>query len=206
MRSCRKARNGAMPVPGPIMMIGIDGSAGRPKCVRLLHVDLDRGRRARRGRRERSRRRRAACARRSRSARRRRVSATRLGSTLRRRRDRIEPRLQRIERLDEGLRIGTHAGEFLDRRQHVERGGVAVRILAGGERLGLLPALAAGDVGEQLEQHVGRRRRATRRRSAPRASVRPPIGKSGGASSAAITASTSAGSLVGNRPKASPTA
>ena len=35
-------------------------------------------------------------------------------------------------------------------------GGVAVGILAGGERLRLLPPVAAGDVGEQLEQHVGR--------------------------------------------------
>ncbi len=48
-------------------------------------------------------------------------------------------------------------------------GGVAVGILAGGQRLGLLPPLAAGDVGEQLEQHVGRGRRARRRRSARRA-------------------------------------
>ena len=36
--------------------------------------------------------------------------------------------------------------------------------------------------------------------------VRPPIGKSAGAPSALITASTSAGSLDGNRPKESPTA
>ena len=31
-RSCRKARNGATPVPGPIMMTGVAGSAGRPKA------------------------------------------------------------------------------------------------------------------------------------------------------------------------------
>ena len=37
-------------------------------------------------------------------------------------------------------------------------------------------------------------------------SVRPPIGKSAGAPSASMTASTSAGSFVGNRPKESPTA
>src|SRR4051812_3206463 len=35
--------------------------------------------------------------------------------------------------------------------------------------------------------------------------VRPPIGKSAGAPSALITASTSTGSFAGNRPKASPT-
>ncbi len=81
-----------------------------------------------------------------------------VGIDLGRRRDRIEPRLQRIERLDEGFRIGPQAAEFLDRRQHVERRGVAVGIAAVRQRLGLLPALAAGDVGEQLEQLVGRRR------------------------------------------------
>ena len=32
LRSCRKARNGATPVPGPIMMIGFAGSAGSAKC------------------------------------------------------------------------------------------------------------------------------------------------------------------------------
>ena len=31
-RSCRNARNGATPVPGPIMMIGLFGSAGSAKC------------------------------------------------------------------------------------------------------------------------------------------------------------------------------
>ena len=86
------------------------------------------------------------------------VSATRPRIDLRRRGDRIEPRLQRIERLDESLRVGPDAGKFLDRGQHVERRGVAVRVLARGKRLGLLPPLAAGDVGEQLEQHVGRGR------------------------------------------------
>ena len=35
--------------------------------------------------------------------------------------------------------------------------------------------------------------------------VRPPIGKSAGASSALMTASTSAGSLAGKRPNESPT-
>ena len=70
-------------------------------------------------------------------------------------RDGIEPRLQRIERLDEGFRIGTHAGKFFDRGEHVERGGVAVRILAGGERFRLLTPVAAGDIGEELKQHVG---------------------------------------------------
>ena len=52
---------------------------------------------------------------------------------------------------------GRTPAEFLDRRQHVERRGVAIGILAVRQRLGLLPPLAAGDVGEELEQHVGRR-------------------------------------------------
>ena len=78
------------------------------------------------------------------------------GLSLRRRRDRIKPRLQRIERFDERFGIGPDAGKFLQRGQHVERLGVAVRIAAGAERLGLLPPLAAGDVGDELEQHVGR--------------------------------------------------
>ena len=59
-RSCRKARNGATPVPGPIMMIGVAGFSGRPKAVRLLHVGLHALRPARCARRGRSRRRRAA--------------------------------------------------------------------------------------------------------------------------------------------------
>ena len=70
--------------------------------------------------------------------------------------DRIEPRLQRIERLDEGLRVGANAAELLDRGEHVEGRGVAVGVVPGAQRLGLLPALAAGDVGIELEQHVGR--------------------------------------------------
>ncbi len=69
--------------------------------------------------------------------------------------DGIEARLQRIERLDEGFRIGPHAGKFLDGGEHVERFRVAVGILADGERLRFLPPLASGDVGEQLKQHVG---------------------------------------------------
>ena len=31
-RSSMKARNGASPVPGPTMIIGVDGSAGIAKC------------------------------------------------------------------------------------------------------------------------------------------------------------------------------
>ena len=79
-----------------------------------------------------------------------------VGRRLRRRRDRIKPRLQRIERFDEGFGIGPDTGKFLQRREHIERGGVAVRIAAGAERLGLLPPLAAGDVGNELEQHIRR--------------------------------------------------
>ncbi len=73
-----------------------------------------------------------------------------------RRRDRVEAGLQRLQAFDERLRIGPDAGELLDRRQHVERGGVAVGILALRQCLGLGLALAAHHVGDQLEQHVGR--------------------------------------------------
>ena len=72
--------------------------------------------------------------------------------------DRIDPRLQGIERFDEGFRVGPDAGEFLQSGEHVERGGVAVGIAPFGQRLGFLPPVAAGQVGDELEQHVGRRR------------------------------------------------
>ena len=42
--------------------------------------------------------------------------------------------------------------------QHVERRGIAVRIFAGRKALGLLPPLAAGQIGDKFEQHIGRRR------------------------------------------------
>src|SRR5262249_40644699 len=70
--------------------------------------------------------------------------------------DGIEPRLQRVERLDHGFRIRANAGEFLDGGEHVEHGGVPLGVLAGGKRLRLLPPLAAGDAGEQLKQHIRR--------------------------------------------------
>ena len=68
---------------------------------------------------------------------------------------------------------GRTPGNFVDRRQYVERLGIAVRILAIRERLGLLPPLAARDVGEQLEQHIGRGRErdAIDQRFAQRASA-----------------------------------
>ena len=44
--------------------------------------------------------------------------------------------------LPEGFRIRPDAGKLLQCRQHVERRGVAVRVLARGQRLGLLPAIA----------------------------------------------------------------
>src|ERR1043166_1704787 len=75
-----------------------------------------------------------------------------------RRGDGIKPRLQRIEGFDEGFRVGPHAAEFFQRGKHVERLRVAVRIAALGERVRLLPALAAREIGDELEQHVGRRR------------------------------------------------
>ena len=79
--------------------------------------------------------------------------------------------------------------------------GVAVRVFAGSERLRLLPPLAAGDVGEQLKQHVGRgpERDAVDQHVAQCA---PADRESPAArSSAAITASASAGSLVGKQPE-----
>ena len=108
----------------------------------------------------------------------------------------MECRLQRIERLDEGFRDRDARRRIMDGGEHVERLRVAVGVLAGGERLRLLPTFAAGDVGEQREQHVGAAPSETPSMSTSR-SARPPIGKSGGAASAAITASASAGSLVG---------
>ena len=77
---------------------------------------------------------------------------------LRRRGDRVEPRLQPLEAFDESLGVGPDAGELVHRRQNVERCRVAVGILALGQRLGLRLALAAHHVGDQLEQHVRRRR------------------------------------------------
>ena len=46
-------------------------------------------------------------------------------------------------------------GKFLDRGEDVERLGVAVGILALGEFPRLSPALAAGQIGDELEQAVG---------------------------------------------------
>ena len=65
---------------------------------------------------------------------------------LRRGRDRVEARLQRIERLDESFRVRPDAGEFLDRGEDVERCRIAVGVFAGAERLGFEPPLAAGEV------------------------------------------------------------
>ena len=75
-----------------------------------------------------------------------------------RRRDRIEPRLQRLQRLDKGFGMRAHAGEFLQHRHHVERRRVAIGILALRQRPRLLALRAAGDEGDQFEQRVRRRR------------------------------------------------
>ena len=80
-----------------------------------------------------------------------------LGIGLGRGRDRIEPRLHRVERFDEGFGVRTDAGKFFQRRQHVEGGSIPVRVAAGGKRLGFLPPLAAGQIRNELEQHVRRR-------------------------------------------------
>ena len=62
-----------------------------------------------------------------------------------RRRDRVEPWLERIESLDEGFGVGPQVGELLEHAEHVERRHVAVRVLALGQRLGLGTSLAARD-------------------------------------------------------------
>ena len=80
------------------------------------------------------------------------------GRRIVRRRDRIEPRLQRLQRLDKGLGMRAHAGEFLQHRHHVERRRIAVGILALRQRPRLLALRAAGDEGDQFEQRVRRRR------------------------------------------------
>jgi hypothetical protein len=73
--------------------------------------------------------------------------------------DRIDARLQRIECFDEILGVGADAGKFMQGREHVEHRGIAVGILAGGKTLGFLPPPAAGQIGNELEQHVRRRRK-----------------------------------------------
>ncbi len=50
---------------------------------------------------------------------------------------------------------GLNAREFVQGREHVERGGVAVGIMTGRQPLRLLLALAAGEMGHELEQHIG---------------------------------------------------
>jgi hypothetical protein len=76
-----------------------------------------------------------------------------------RRGNRIDAGLQRIERFNEGFGVRPDAGEFVQRCQHVERCGIAIGIFAGRKALGLLPPIAAGQVGDEFEQHVGRRRK-----------------------------------------------
>src|SRR5665213_1187591 len=75
-----------------------------------------------------------------------------------RRRYRIEPWLQRLQRFDKRFRVWPHAGEFLQRRHHVERRGVAIRVFALRQSTRLLALGAAGDKRQQLEQRVRRRR------------------------------------------------
>ncbi len=72
--------------------------------------------------------------------------------------NRVNPRLQRIERLNERLRVGPDAGKLAQRREHIETCGIAVRIIAGCKPFRLFAAHAAGHVGDELEQHVGGRR------------------------------------------------
>ena len=77
------------------------------------------------------------------------------GFRLRRRRDRVETRLERLQRLHESLGIGMDAGKLLQRRQNVERLGVAVGVLSLGEFVCLFPALSPRKVRNQLEQSIG---------------------------------------------------
>ncbi len=76
---------------------------------------------------------------------------------LRRGRDRIEPRLQLLQSLDEGFGADLQAGELVQSPQHVEQRQIAVRVLAARERLRLRPRRAARDEGDELEQAIGRR-------------------------------------------------
>src|SRR4029077_16706071 len=79
------------------------------------------------------------------------------GVGLWRRRNRVEARLQRVQCLDERLGVWPDGRKFLDRREHIEHGGIAVRIFAGRQRPRLFSPVATGNVGKQLKQHVGRR-------------------------------------------------
>ena len=98
-----------------------------------------------------------------------------------RRRDRVEPWLQRLQRLDEGFGMRTHAGEFLQRRHHVERSGIAIGIFALRQRPRLLALRAAGDERNQFEQRSRAPAPAKRRRAAPRAASCPDFRGVGGA-------------------------
>ena len=79
------------------------------------------------------------------------------GRRQRRRRYRIQPRLQRLQALQERFRIGMDRAERLQRREHVEGGSIAVRIVACCKQLRLLALGAARHVADQLEQRIGRR-------------------------------------------------
>ena len=79
------------------------------------------------------------------------------GIGLRRGGDRVEPRLKLAQRLDERFRVGPGRREFLQRPKHVERSRVAVGIVSRRKRLAFAALLAAGHVGDELEQRVGRR-------------------------------------------------
>src|SRR6478736_5988580 len=105
-----------------------------------------------------------------------------------RRRDRIKSRLQRLERLDKGLGVRTHAGEFLQHRHHVERRRIAVGILALRQR----PRLLAGGASDTSSIRTSR-------------SVLPFTLVVWEAPSSAMTWSTSPTSLRAKMPKESPT-
>ena len=152
-------------------------------------------------RRRRSRRRRADRARRSCSAPCRRSACTRPGSRARRGRDRIEPRLQGLERFDEGFRIGAHAAEIS--RSAASTSSVAASPSGSSPRASacaFCAPFAAGQIGDELEQHVGRgaERHVVDQHLAQRLARDREIG--GRVDARRCTASASAGSFCAKTP------
>ncbi len=87
---------------------------------------------------------------------------------------------------------GRTPGNFSSAASTSRRCGIAVRVFARGERLGLLPPLAAGEIRDKAGTACRARATSETPSVSTSRSVRPPIGKSGGAPSAAMTASTRA--------------
>jgi hypothetical protein len=71
------------------------------------------------------------------------------------RRDRVEARLHRLERLDQRLGMRPDRGELLQRAEHVDERRISVRIFAARERARFFTHLASGHVGEKLVKRIG---------------------------------------------------